>query len=191
MDGSRLLALSTTQLWHTDAVRGPSTPSSPGISSQVAAPRFREGRLCPCRGDHGGAGWHRSQGLVVPGNMTLLALPPTARSSIRSSGFGTIYAATGSPTRYFVAQRTSRRMRVGLEPVRHRSPTDPLALRGPLGSGFARSVGGVCYQTAARSERHTFLSRKLRIFPESYESFPKVTKLHIKGHCIGETTGRG
>ena len=50
--------------------------SSPGISSQVAAPRFREGRLCPCRGDHGGAGWHRSQGLVVPGNITLLALPP-------------------------------------------------------------------------------------------------------------------
>src|SRR5260370_22859910 len=29
MDGSRLLVLSTTQLWHTDAVRGPSTPSSP------------------------------------------------------------------------------------------------------------------------------------------------------------------
>jgi hypothetical protein len=139
--------------------------SSPGISSQVAAPRFREGRLCPCRGDHGGAGWHRSQGLVVPGNMTLLALPPTARSSIRSSGFGTICAATGSPTRYFVAQRTSPRLRVGLEPVRHRSPPDPLALRGPLGSGFARSVGGVCYQTAARSERHTKvtnLSRKLR-----------------------------
>src|SRR5258708_6900449 len=102
--------------------------------------------------------------------MTLLALPPTARSSIRSSGFGTICAATGSPTRYFVAQRTSRRLRVGLEPVRHRSPPDPLALRGPLGSGFARSVGGVCDQTAAWSERHTFLSRKLRIFPESYEA---------------------
>src|SRR6267378_4201316 len=31
----------------------------------------------------------------------------TARSSIRSSGFGTICAATGSPTRYFVAWRTS------------------------------------------------------------------------------------
>src|SRR5271166_1904996 len=29
MDGSRLLVLSTTQLWHTDAVRGPSIPSSP------------------------------------------------------------------------------------------------------------------------------------------------------------------
>ena len=109
--------------------------------------------------------------------MTLLALPPTARSSIRSSGFGTICAATGSPTRYFVAQRTSPRLRVGLEPVRHRSPPDPLALRGPLGSGFARSVGGVCYQTAARSERHTFLSRKLRIFPESYEA-PYKRALH-------------
>jgi hypothetical protein len=58
-----------------------------------------------------GAGWHRSQGLVVPGNITLLTLPPPAsagasciaRSSIQSSGFGTICAATGSPTRYFTA----------------------------------------------------------------------------------------
>src|SRR4051794_36197494 len=32
---------------------------------------------------------------------------PTARNSIRSSGFGTICAATGSPTRYFPAWRTS------------------------------------------------------------------------------------
>src|ERR1700738_2852612 len=31
----------------------------------------------------------------------------TARSSIQWSGFGTICAATGSPTRYFVAWRTS------------------------------------------------------------------------------------
>ena len=62
-----------------------------------------------------GAGWHRSQGLVVPGNITLLALPPPAcagagfiaRSSIRSSGSGTICAATGSPTRYFAAWWTS------------------------------------------------------------------------------------
>src|SRR3984893_15248335 len=32
---------------------------------------------------------------------------PTARSSIQSSGFGTICAATGSPTRYFGASPTS------------------------------------------------------------------------------------
>src|SRR5271166_5366778 len=35
MDGSRLLVLSTTQLWHTDAVRGPSTPSSPAMTSSL------------------------------------------------------------------------------------------------------------------------------------------------------------
>jgi hypothetical protein len=34
-------------------------------------------------------------------------------------------------------------------------------------------------------------AKDTHFFPESYESFPKVTKLHIKGHCIGETTGRG
>jgi glyoxylate carboligase len=33
MDGSCPVALSTTQLWHTDAVRGPSTPSGPGNPS--------------------------------------------------------------------------------------------------------------------------------------------------------------
>src|SRR5215471_10448310 len=33
-------------------------------------------RRCPCCGDLGRAGWHRSQGLVVPGNITLLELPP-------------------------------------------------------------------------------------------------------------------
>ena len=39
------------------------------------------------------AGWHRSQGLVVPGNITLLELRLTARSSIRLSGFGHGYSA--------------------------------------------------------------------------------------------------
>src|SRR5882757_7336991 len=92
---------------HADLQYRRHEPSSLRDQQPSRRPRFREGRLCPCRGDHGGAGWHRSQGLVVPCNMTLLALPPTARSSIRSSGFGTICAATGSPTRYFVAWRTS------------------------------------------------------------------------------------
>jgi hypothetical protein len=78
------------------------------ISSQVAADAHAAVIL-------DGAGWHRSQRLVVPGNITLLELPPpayagagsTARSSIRSSGFGTICAAIGSPTRCFSAWRTS------------------------------------------------------------------------------------
>ena len=78
------------------------------ISSQVAADAHAVVIL-------DGAGWHRSQGLVVPGNITLLELPPpacagagcTARSSTRSSGFGIICAAIGSPTRCFPAWRTS------------------------------------------------------------------------------------
>src|SRR6516162_3242878 len=31
---------------------------------------------CPCRGDPHRAGWHRSQGLVIPANIALLELPP-------------------------------------------------------------------------------------------------------------------
>ena len=46
------------------------------ISSQVAAPRFREGRLCPCRGDPRSCRVAPKPGLVVPGNITLLELPP-------------------------------------------------------------------------------------------------------------------
>jgi hypothetical protein len=54
-----------------------------------------------------GASWHRSQGLVVPGNITYCSCRPTAQSSIRSTGFGTICAVTGSPTRYFATWDTS------------------------------------------------------------------------------------
>jgi hypothetical protein len=76
-----------------------------------------------------GAGWHRSHGLTVPANITLLALPPPAcagagsiaRSSTRSSASGTICAATGSPTRYSVVWPTSwtpaRRLGTALPPI--------------------------------------------------------------------------
>jgi len=46
------------------------------ISSQVAADAHAVVILKPAPAEAGGAGWHRSQGLVVPGNITLLALPP-------------------------------------------------------------------------------------------------------------------
>src|SRR5260370_20976660 len=50
MDGSRLLVLSTTQLWHTDAVRGPPTPSSPRADgprhrARLQKPERRRARL--------------------------------------------------------------------------------------------------------------------------------------------------
>src|SRR5205823_3868994 len=40
-------------------------------------------------------------------------------------------------------------LRDGVEPVRHRSRLDPLALRGRLGSGYPRSIAAACYRTAA------------------------------------------
>ena len=71
------------------------------ISSQVAADAHAVVIL-------DGAGWHRSQGLVRARQYHFVAAAAlTARSSIRSSGFGTICAAIGSPTRYFPAWRTS------------------------------------------------------------------------------------
>jgi hypothetical protein len=46
------------------------------ISSQVAAPRFREGRLCPCRGDPPWCRLAPQPRTRVPSNITLLELPP-------------------------------------------------------------------------------------------------------------------
>ncbi len=65
-------------------------------------------RRCPCRGDLGSCWlaqeprhwWCRAISLCW-------SCRPIARSSIRSSGFGTICAAIGSPTRCFPAWRTS------------------------------------------------------------------------------------
>ena len=50
--------------------------SSPGISNQVAAPAFARAGFAHAVVILDRAGWHRSQGLVVPGNITLLELPP-------------------------------------------------------------------------------------------------------------------
>jgi len=103
------------------------------------------------------AGWHRSQGLMVPGNITLLELPPYSPELnpveriwhyLRSHWLG-------------VCQPAARhgRLRDGLEPVRHQPRPGPLALRGRLGSSFARSIGA---RYATRDRRHTPVQK----FPE-------------------------
>jgi len=44
------------------------------------------------------AGWHLSTRLVVPPNITIIALPPKSPNSIRWKTFGSLCATTGSPT---------------------------------------------------------------------------------------------
>src|SRR5438270_8203474 len=99
------------------------------ISSQVAADAHAVVIL-------DGASWHNSHGLVVPSNITLLALPPYSpelnpvervwhylRSHwLANSVFPSLADIMGC-------------LRDGVEPVRRRSRLDPLALRGRLGSG--------------------------------------------------------
>ena len=71
-------------------------------------------------------------------------------------------------------------LRDGLEPVRRRPRLDPLALRGRLGSGFARSIGGACYQTVARDRRHTRVQKFPEIRMSCQQSFPiKVLNLRV------------
>src|SRR5271155_2911249 len=86
----------------------------------------------------------------------------TARSSIRSSGFGTICAVTGSPTRCFPAWRTSWR------PARW--PGTGLPTTTAWSARSARSPGlrlrplcrAACYRTVVCDRKYT----QLRKFPE-------------------------
>jgi hypothetical protein len=86
----------------------PSSSVQAWASAVKSPPAFHEGRLCPYRGD---PRWCRLAQEPRPGSIRqchfvgAAALQPGVRSG--SSGFGTICAATGSPTRNFVAWRTS------------------------------------------------------------------------------------
>ena len=83
------------------------------------------------------AGWHRSQALVVPGNITLLELPPY------SPELNPVERIWHYLRSHWLANTVF--LRDGLEPVRHQPRPDPLALRGPLDSSFARSIAGTYY----------------------------------------------
>src|SRR5271154_3221588 len=112
------------------------------ISSQVAAPGLRRGRLCPCRGDPRWCG---------------LAPQPRTRSARQYHFVGAAAvqpgAQSGRADLALSAQSLARQLGVcqpgghhrglrdGLEPVCQQPRPGPLALRGRLGFGSTRSVG--------------------------------------------------
>src|SRR6202040_4042192 len=125
------------------------------ISSQVAADAHAAVIL-----DR--AGWHRSQGSWCVAISLCWSCRLTARSSTRSSGFGTICAAIGSPTRCLPAWRTS------WTPARWRGTGSP-----PTTAWSARSAPSpglqICllYRGVPASEpwlqiKDTLVSRNLR-----------------------------
>ncbi len=127
------------------------------ISGQVAAPRFREGRLCPCRGHPRRGGLASQPRACGPWQYHLVgaaALQPGAQSGRANLAL----SAQPLARQLDISQSGGYHgcLRDGLEPVRHRSPPDPLTLRGRLGAGFVCSVGGVRYRAAA-GDRKTHL----------------------------------
>jgi hypothetical protein len=105
------------------------------ISSQVAADAHAVVIL-------DGAGWHRSQGLAVPGNVTLLELPPYSPELNPVERIWHYLRSHWLANSVFPSLADIMDcLRDGLEPVCRRSRPDPLALRRRLGCGFARSVG--------------------------------------------------
>jgi hypothetical protein len=118
-------------------------PSSQRDSSQVAADAHAVVIL-----DR--AGWHRSQALVVPSNITLLELPP--------------YSPELNPVEriwhYLRSHWLANSVFPSLADIMDASESawnrfadnhalGALALRGRLGSGFARSLDAACYRAAA------------------------------------------
>ena len=110
------------------------------ISSQVAADAHAVVIL-------DGASWHNSHGLVVPSNVTLLALPPYSpelnpvervwhylRSHwLANSVFASLPDIMDACETAWNRFATNHRL-------------DPLALRGRLGSSVARSIAAACYR---------------------------------------------
>jgi hypothetical protein len=90
---------------------------------------------------------------VVLGNITLLELPPY------SPELNPVERVWHYLRSHWLANSVFRSLADimdacdGLEPVCRRSRLDPLALRGPLGSGFPGSVGGARYLTAVWNAR--------------------------------------
>ena len=95
---------------------------------------------------HGGPGWHRSQGLVVPGNITLLALPPYSpelNPVERVWHYLRSHWLANSVFRSLADIMDACEMAWNRFATNHR--LGPLALRGRLGSGFVRSIADTCY----------------------------------------------
>src|SRR6266403_6159953 len=117
-------------------------------------------RRCPCRGDPrwcqlaqqpwtGGAQQYHFVGAA--------ALQPGAQSS----GAGLALSAQPLARQLGISQPGGHhgRLRDGVEPVRHQQRPGPLALRGRLGSSFARFIGGTNFVAEIEP---TLASRNLR-----------------------------
>ena len=101
------------------------------------------------------AGWHRSQGLVVPGNITLLELPSYSPELNPVERIWHYLRSHWLANSVFIQPgRHHGCLRDGLEPVRHRPRPNPLALRRRLGSGLARSIRGT-WVWELRSKAHS------------------------------------
>ena len=110
------------------------------------------------------AGWHRSQGLVVPGNITLLELPPYSPELNPVERIWHYLRSHWLANSVFIslADIMDACLRDGLEPVRHQPRPDPLALRGRLGSSFARSIGDTYHPALSPVIKRTPVSRNFR-----------------------------
>src|SRR6202011_1457922 len=152
------------------------------ISSQVAAPRFREGRLYPCRGDPRScrlAPKPGSRGARQYHFVGAAALQPGAQSSRADLAL----SARPLARQLGVYQPGGHHgcLRDGLEPVRHQPRPDPLALRGRLGSSFVRSIGSTSPVLDAEMMQASDLVQTMLI---------RLTPKHPVGSLAAETRCR-
>ena len=87
------------------------------------------------------AGWHRSHALVVPDNITLLELPPYSPELNPVERVWHYLRSHWLANSVFISLADIMdACEMAWKPVRHQPRSDPLALRGRLGSGFSRSL---------------------------------------------------
>src|SRR5271155_3734968 len=159
------------------------------ISSQVAAPGLRRGRLCPCRGDPrwcGLAPQPRTRSARQYHFVGAAAVQPGAQS-----GRADLARSAQSLARQLDISRPGThhgRLRGRLAAVRGRPRLDPLALRRRLGSRFALSVGGAL-PTAVLDEKY---SRVRKFMGDPYYQMARLLRLlsNLLPRGLGSSLGR-
>jgi hypothetical protein len=127
------------------------------ISSQVAADAH--GVVILDR-----AGWHRSQGLVVPGNITLLELPPYSPELNPVERIWHYLRSHWLANSVFISLADIMdACEMAWNRVRHQPRPDPLAVRGRLGSSVACFIGGTYYATEIEPYTRVQKSPEIRI----------------------------
>jgi DDE superfamily endonuclease len=118
------------------------------ISSQVGTAAHALLVLTPAPAKAGGAGWHDSQALAIPDNITLLALPPYSPELNPRAHPALSAQPLARQLGLLQSGRHHRRLRDRVEPLRRRPRLGPFAVRRRPGARLAPGLLRALYTPA-------------------------------------------